>query len=80
MVNHFSTFDHLLIGGLVALAVLLYKAQRDLVKNDLKHYKDDIANMIGGLQVSIKFLAKRVGFMSSDLERVKKKLDIKDNG
>ena len=77
--TNFSAFDHLLIASLVAVAILLYRAQRDLVNNDLKHFKDDISKMVAGLQTNIKFLASKVGFMSSDLDKVKKKLDIGDS-
>ena len=70
--------NQILIALVSGLAVLLYKAQRDLVKNDLFHFKEDISDMVASIQANVRTLTNKVGWLSYDMNRVKRKLDIMD--
>ena len=85
-----DVINRILIALVSGLAVLLYKAQRDLVKNDLSHFKKDMSNMMANMQANvknldnnakilthnIKTLSHKVGWLSYDMTRVKKRLGI----
>jgi len=74
-----SHSDEFLIGCLVLFIGAIYKGMRDLVKNDLTHAKAELileAKVIfSSLQAEIKTLGSKVGFLSSDINKLNGRID-----